>query len=53
MVNFDRFRGVSGWFPSILEDVDTLRREAAKTLLQAAEDGSLEAVLKKSDKERI
>ena len=53
VVNFCRFRAGFSWFPSILEDLDTLRREAAQTLLQAAEDGSLEAVLKKSDKERI
>ena len=44
------FPGGFPWFLSILEDFDTLRREAAKTLLlQAAEDGSS----KKSDKERI
>lgn len=52
VVNFGRFRGFPGFLQSS-QDVDTLRREAAKTLLQAAEDGSLEAVLKKSDKERI
>ena len=29
------------------QDLDLLRKEAAQTLLKAAEDGSLEAVLKK------
>lgn len=30
-----------------IQDVEALRQEAAATLLQAAQDGSLEAVLKK------
>ncbi len=52
VVNFDRFGGFPS-FPSIPQENDMLRQEAAKSLLQAAEDGSLEAVLNKLDKERI
>ena len=35
--------------PSPWEDVDLLRQEAAQTLLQAAQDGTLEEVLKKKN----